>query len=218
MSATEQDAADAAAWYGARLGWPAAPGPGGPGSGGPGPGPGRPRLATGVRFDVLEVPAAAGDEVLGRLPGPAAGPVVRHGARMRLLVAPGAAEELPGLLDWLEWGGVALDLVALGRGGSMPVPALPGAARGPGEPFWVRPPLARRGGEGDGDRPVPLPALAGPPGCPGHPGPARAWGTGGGAPDLVRLVAALATACHRVRLFPPPGRRTARNRQAWAFS
>ena len=31
------------------------------------------------------------------------GPVALRGDRMRLLVAAGSAEELPGLLDWLEW-------------------------------------------------------------------------------------------------------------------
>ena len=62
-------------------------------------------LLTGLRFDVLELPADAGRAVLRRCG--AAGPPVAAamGHRMRLLVAAGSADELPGLLDWLEWGG-----------------------------------------------------------------------------------------------------------------
>ncbi len=78
-------------------------------------------LVTGLRFDVLELPAAAGRGVLRRV-GAATGPVALAGSRMRLLVAAGSAEELPGLLDWLEWGGIALDLAALGTGGRMTAP------------------------------------------------------------------------------------------------
>ena len=74
------------------------------------------RLLTGLRFDVLDCRprrvtrrcrAAAGTHRAG-----GAG----RGDRMRLLVAAGSAEELPGLLDWLEWGGVALDSDRPGRG------------------------------------------------------------------------------------------------------
>jgi len=95
--------------------------------------PGSPvRLVTGLRFDVLEVPAEAGFPALRHL-GPAS-PVALHGERMRLLVAAGSAEELPGLLDWLEWGGVALTLTAVGTGGRIIAPAPPGRAAGsPGE-------------------------------------------------------------------------------------
>jgi hypothetical protein len=48
------------------------------------------------------------------------------GDRMRLLVAPGSAEELPGLLEWLEWGTLRLDLTAMGAGGAMEAPWPPG--------------------------------------------------------------------------------------------
>jgi hypothetical protein len=65
-------------------------------------------------YDVLDVPAEAGFAVLDRFPSAdSTGPVALRGRRMQFLVAPGGAEELPGLLDWLEWSGVPLDLVPL---------------------------------------------------------------------------------------------------------
>ncbi|MYZ09359.1 hypothetical protein GT028_18565, partial [Streptomyces sp. SID2999] len=78
------------------------------------------RLVTGVRFDVLDVPAEAGAAALRHLAPES--PVALVGGRMRLLVAAGGAEELPGLLDWLEWGALALDLRALGAGGLTEAP------------------------------------------------------------------------------------------------
>ncbi|MFD6586916.1 SCO3374 family protein [Streptomyces anulatus] len=139
------------------------------------------RLLTGALFDVLELPAEAGHAVLRR--GVRTGPVLLSGTRMGLLVAAGGADELPGLLDWLEWGPVALDLAAVGAGGRVTAPALPGApGDSPGAAVWLRPPEPRRAPEPG------LPALAG-------------FGSSGGdAPDLVRLVDAAATECHRVRL------------------
>lgn len=100
---------------------------------------------TGVRFDVLELPADAGAAVLRGPCGGATGPVALMGRRMRFLVAPGSADELEGLLDWLEWGGVALDLAALGAGGRITAPTPPGHLVGPGEnprgaAVWLRPP------------------------------------------------------------------------------
>ncbi|WP_451696346.1 SCO3374 family protein [Streptomyces swartbergensis] len=87
--------------------------------------PGDPlRLAVGVRYDVLDVPAEAGQAALRHL-GPHS-PVAVLGDRMRLLVAPGSAEELPGLLEWLEWGTLRLDLTAIGAGGAMEAPWPPG--------------------------------------------------------------------------------------------
>ena len=55
--------------------------------------------------------------------------------RMRLLVAAGSAEELPGLLDWLEWGGIDLTICAAierAAGGSPPCrpPGRSGSAGG----------------------------------------------------------------------------------------
>ncbi|MBO7939622.1 SCO3374 family protein [Streptomyces antibioticus] len=173
--------------------------------------PGHPvRLLTGERFDVLDVPAAAGHAALRRLTAataataaattaPAGFPVSLHGrpasphghtadgVRMRLLVAAGAAEELPGILQWLEWGALPLDLTAIGAGGFMEAPPPPAFRRPPragplqGAAEWVRPPVA--GCEVESS----LPTMS-------------ALGAPGGAPDLVRLVNTLATECHRVRL------------------
>ncbi|WP_405916468.1 SCO3374 family protein [Streptomyces sp. NBC_00728] len=176
-------------WYENELGWAAVPGS-------------PVRLVTGLRFDVLEVPAEAGFAALRHL-GPAS-PVALHGERMRLLVAAGSAEELPGLLDWLEWGALALDLTAIGAGGSIeappppdpgvapglgaPVPSGPETRRGPrGAAHWLRPPEPGREVE------PALPTLS-------ALGGGAAGGGVGGAPDLVRLVQTMATQCHRVRL------------------
>lgn len=158
---------DCAQWYARELGWATA-------------GTSPLRLLTGLRFDVLELPAAAGRAALRRIGR--TGPVATTGRRMWLLVAAGSADELPGLLDWLEWGGIALDLSALGPGGHIAAPAPPGggAAGSPGAAFWLRPPGSHQE--------VSLPALGG------------LGSRGGDAPDLVRLVDAAATECHRARL------------------
>ncbi|GKQ37262.1 SCO3374 family protein [Streptomyces sp. A012304] len=156
-------------WYENELGWATVPG--------------EPvRLSTGLRFDVLDVPAEAGHAALRRLaPG---SPVAARGDRMRLLVAAGSAEELPGILRWLEWGALPLDLTAIGAGGAVEAPSLPGRevpGSVQGAAVWVRPPVA--GCEVEASLPT-----------------VSALGGGGGAPDLVRLVDTLATHCHRVRL------------------
>uniref|UniRef100_UPI003571139C SCO3374 family protein n=1 Tax=Streptomyces phaeofaciens TaxID=68254 RepID=UPI003571139C len=112
-------------------------------------------------------------------------PVAVHGDRMWLLVAAGGAEELPGILQWLEWGSLPLDLTAIGAGGLVEAPAPPGRRRtGPlqGAAVWLRPPVAACEVEAS------LPTMS-------------AWRGVGGAPDLVRLVNTLATECHRVRLW-----------------
>ena len=175
-------------WYENELGWATVPG--------------EPvRLVTGVRFDVLDVPAEAGRAALRHL-APAS-PVALCAGRMRLLVAAGSAEELPGLLDWLEWGTLTLDLTATGAGGHIEAPLPPewvpdARDRGPAGALGFRPlPLGRTGAEGaavwlrppEPGRAVErvLPTLS-------------AVGGGGGAPDLVRLVDTMATQCHRVRL------------------
>lgn len=166
--APEEDAY--ASWYQRVPGWTLVDGP-------------PAQLVTGTRFDVLELPSDAGTALLRRRIR--TGPVAVSGRRMRFLVAAGSAEELDGLLDWLEWGGVALDLTALGAGGRITAPAPPVSALGesPREAaVWLRPP--ERGCEAF------LPAL---------PGPGQGTGPAHG-PDLVRLVAAAATECHRARL------------------
>ncbi|MFD5426690.1 SCO3374 family protein [Streptomyces sp. NPDC127084] len=151
-----------ARWYEKELGWATADGP-------------PVQLLTGLRFDVLELPADAGLVLLRRYAR--TGPVALAGRRMRLLVAAGSADELPGLLDWLEWGGIGLELTAMGAGERISAPQ--GAAG------WLRPP------EPGCEVEPSLPALA-PVG--------RATGSGG-VPDLVRLVDTAATACHRARLL-----------------
>ena len=153
-------------WYENDLGWPTVPAaeagatPGSPacadaGAGGP------LRLLVGPRFDVLDVPAAAGVHALRHL-APCS-PVALEGPRMRLLVAPGSARELPGLLDWLEWGSLDLDLTALGEGAVMtaPEPVRGVGARWPARGAAVtapwtagEPPVTSAWAEGD----LPVPA------------------------------------------------------------
>ncbi|MFJ4850858.1 SCO3374 family protein [Streptomyces sp. NPDC088733] len=152
-------------------------------------------------MDALDVPAAAGYEVLDRFPAPRTGPVALEGPRMRFYVAAGGAAELPGLLDWLEWTGVPLDLVPLQEDEAGEAPARPGAAAAPrndGAPVWLRPP-ARGGHSHTGAPHLPAMTVAG---CPADGGPV----------GLVALVSALANACHRVRL------RTGRTGQPCSFS
>ncbi|MDX2544780.1 SCO3374 family protein [Streptomyces sp. WI04-05B] len=189
-------------WYENELGWTTVPGSGGAGI--------PLLLAVGACFDVLDVPAEAGFAALrhrGQLRAPVS-PVALRAERMLLLVAPGSADELPGLLDWLEWGGLTPELKAIGAGGRIEAPrppglpaqpglptplgppALPGLAdpghsQGPAKPqgaaVWLRPPETGCGSA------IPLPTMS-------------ALGGVGGAPDLVRLVDTLATQCHRIRL------------------
>ncbi|MFL6000165.1 MAG: SCO3374 family protein [Streptomyces sp.] len=101
-------------WYENELGWPTVPASTAESS---------LRLRLGLRFDVLDVPAEAGRAALRHLAGTS--PVAMRGDRMELLVAAGSTEELPGLLDWLEWGTLALDLRAIGTGGVMRAPRPP---------------------------------------------------------------------------------------------
>ncbi|TPQ20818.1 SCO3374 family protein [Streptomyces sporangiiformans] len=160
-------------WYENELGWSTVPGP-------------PVELLTGLRFDVLDVPAEAGYAALRHL-GPGS-PVAVRADRMRLLVAAGSADELPGLLDWLEWGCLSLDLRAIGAGGRIEAPLPPRGARNPavdssqGAAVWLRPPGT------DCEVEPALPTLS------------ALGGGGGGAPDLVRLVNTMATQCHRIRL------------------
>lgn len=173
-----------AGWYERELGWATARGGAGV------------ELRTGVRFDVLDVPVPAGIAVLRRFPR--TGPAAVCGERALLLVAAGSAEELPGLLDWLDWGGVELDLAVRGADGRMPAPAVPGeavnAAAPSGTAVWLRPP-------GPGRVEPTLPSMA-----------VTGCGPQGGVVGLVRLVGTVATACHRTRVLP------ARTNQPCAFS
>ncbi|WP_235096069.1 SCO3374 family protein [Streptomyces sp. A1-5] len=173
-------------WYEEELGWPST-------------GTDPVELLTGLRFDVLEMPADAGRAVLQRMPrtGPVAllrpGPGEKSAAdrpKLLLLIAAGGAEELPEILEWLEWGTLAADLTARGAGGRMPAPAPPSEGRAPDDcgareaAGWVRPP--RPGYEVENSLPI--------------TGIGAGIGDVGGAPDLVRLVSAAATECHRARL------------------
>ncbi|MBZ4318292.1 SCO3374 family protein [Streptomyces huiliensis] len=188
-------------WYEHELGWPTTGGaPLGPLG-----------LPTGVRFDALGLPADAGVAVLARVrpTGPVA--LDRRTGTLWFLTAVGSADELPGLLRWLEWDGVALDLTALGSGGRIPAPAPVGVrshgreagprtrSSDPREAVWLRPP--RPGSEVEPTLPV--------------------TGLGGGrlAPDYVRLVSAAATECHRARLLRAGrSRRGPTGNQPLAFS
>lgn len=193
-------------WYENELGWPVVPGA-----------PGAPlRLRVGERFDVLDVPAAAGRAALRHLTPHS--PVAVRGDRMRLLIAADSAEEVPAALDWLEWGTLPLGLTVLGEGALMeaPLPAEWGpvtavrhavdtgpraAVRRPG-PSGVCAVRPLSGGrscavqgaavwlrppEPGGEVEASLPTLS-------------AMGGGGGAPDLVRVLDTVATHCHRLRL------------------
>ncbi|MFD8307991.1 SCO3374 family protein [Streptomyces sp. NPDC059690] len=178
-------------WYENELEWPTVPGrPGGP-----------LRLFVGERFDVLDVPAEAGRAGLRHL-APCS-PVALQGERMRLLVAPGSAEELPGLLDWLEWSGLVPDLRAIGEGGAMDAPSPPDLGDTlQGAAVWLRPPEPGRAVEPS------LPMLS-------------AAGAVGGAPDLVRLVDTAAAHCHRLwlrRACAQPSAVASASDQALAFS
>lgn len=175
-----------AQWYETELGWATAAGP-------------PAQLLTGFRFDVLELPAVAGFALLRRVPQ--TGPVALTGSRMQLLVAAGSADEMPGLLDWLEWGPVAIDLTAVGAHGRISAPAPPGSgdpAAGGSRPDGScsgNPRSAGRRGAADWLRP-PEPGREVEPALPAFSG----VGQLGGAPDLVRLVDEAATECHRARL------------------
>ncbi|GAO06807.1 SCO3374 family protein [Streptomyces lydicamycinicus] len=174
-------------WYEEELGWPTT-------------GTEPVELLTGRRFDVLEMPAGAGSAVLRRLPhtGPVA--LVRAGCdgnhagdrpKLLMLIAAGGAEELPGILEWLEWGALVPDLTVRGTGDRMPAPAFP-TGTAPSYGFgsreaarWVRPP--RPGYEAENSLPT--------------TGFGAGNGDDRGVPDLVRLVSAAATECHRARLM-----------------
>jgi len=96
-------------------------------------------LPTGADFDVVEVPEEAGRGALRTLIGydqaaVAPGPVALTGAdRCSFFVAPGARDDLPELLDWLDWGGIDLGLQAYGAGDWIPAP---------GRDRWLHDPLA----------------------------------------------------------------------------
>lgn len=115
-------------WYAERRGWPLER-----------DAQGRLWLPVGAQFDVVEVPEQAGRRALRRLIGYgqaalAPGPVALAAAdRCCFFVAPGARDDLPELLDWLDWGGIDLGLRAHGAGDRIRVPA---------RDRWLHDPLA----------------------------------------------------------------------------
>ncbi|MGA4539856.1 SCO3374 family protein [Uniformispora flossi] len=151
------------------------------------------RLAAGVHFDVLDVPGRAGTRALRRAEqfGMPVGPVAATaGGRMQFFVAPGVAESLPELLDWLDWAGLDLDLRAFGAGDSVPAPSpwpatwLAPWPRAWEASRWLRAPAASRLRCAAGSTPEPLMAVD-----------VR-------FPDVTRLLSGLAHACQQVRLLP----------------
>lgn len=153
--------------------------------------------------DVVSVPEAAGREALARLlgygqPAVAPGPVaLSRGGRVLFYVADGGAEDLPELLEWLDWGGVRLDLTAVGAGDLTDPPVR-----------WLHPatvPLQRPGGSAT---PAGSGADAGAAAnLNGAEVPALESGTRRSAyptpglpepPELIALLATLAAACHRL--------------------
>lgn len=151
------------------------------------------RLATGVRFDVLDVPGAAGARVLRRAErlGLPLGPVAATASgRVRFFVAPGVAEDLPAMLDWLDWSGIDLDLRAYGAGASVSAPSpWPATWLAP----WPRPWESSRW-------------LRAPAGsrlrCAGDAGPESLLRCDVRFADVTRLLSGLADACQQVRLLP----------------
>ncbi|MFJ8636136.1 SCO3374 family protein [Streptomyces sp. NPDC093568] len=193
-------------WYENELGWPVVPATATT----------PPSLRVGHRFDVLDVPVEAGRGALRHLRPHS--PVALQGERMLLLLAAGSAQEVPGVLLWLEWGSLPLDLRTLTEGDLMAAPTPPDH----GPVMDVRPPAAdgargavrRPGRSGPGEvGPLPLGrsgAVQGaavwlrPPESGGEVEASlptlSALGGGGGAPDLVRVLDTVASRCHRLRL------------------
>lgn len=98
-------------------------------------------LPVGRSFDVLDVAEAAGRRALVRMErmGLPLGPVaVTPQGRAQFFVAPGAADELPGLLYRMGWDDAGLDLRALGPGSHITAP--PSDRGGLGPVRWLRPP------------------------------------------------------------------------------
>jgi hypothetical protein len=148
--------------------------------------------------DVVSVPEAAGREALARLlgygqPAVAPGPVALSAAgRVLFYVAAGGAEDLPELLEWLDWGGVLLDLTAV-----------PAAELADPPVRWLHPatvPMQRPGPGPDLPAPADAEDADGPDAA--VPGLSRrdAYPTPGlpEPPELIALLATLAAACHRL--------------------
>jgi len=93
-------------------------------------------LPCGTAFDVVSMDALFGRRVVSRLwtDGPGTGPVAAQGGRVLLFATPGAAQRLPALLGWEEWGGAAPPLLCYGWGDTVTVPPLYPLDPGPADP------------------------------------------------------------------------------------
>ncbi|WP_435243650.1 bifunctional DNA primase/polymerase [Streptomyces cucumeris] len=112
-------------------------------------------LPCGTAFDVVSMDALFGRRVVSRLwtDGPGTGPVAAQGGRVMLFATPGAAQRLPALLGWEEWGAAAPPLLCYGWGDAVTVPPLfppdPPATESPGDtaaapsPRWLVAPDVR---------------------------------------------------------------------------
>lgn len=91
-------------------------------------------LPCGTAFDVVNLPALFGRRVLEQLwsAGPGSGPTAECRGRILLLVAPGAAQRLPSLLSWEEWGRPVPSLLCHGEGDSVALPRPTPTAPPPG--------------------------------------------------------------------------------------
>ncbi|MEU6402169.1 bifunctional DNA primase/polymerase [Streptomyces sp. NPDC046985] len=143
-------------------------------------------LPCGTAFDVVSAPVVFGRGMLDRLreEGPGSGPVAGHRGRMLLFAAPGAAQRLPSLLEWEEWG--ARDRRSgAGRAGGVP----PLLCHGAGDAVTVPAPVGGPGAERSGSR-----WLVAPDGR--HP-----WLPG---PEILLWAAVRAArAALRIPIFPP---------------
>jgi hypothetical protein len=93
-------------------------------------------LPCGTAFDVVSMDPLFGRRVVSRLwtDGPGTGPVAAQSGRVLLFATPGAAQRLPALLGWEEWGGAAPPLLCYGWGDTVTVPPLYPRDPGPAEP------------------------------------------------------------------------------------
>ncbi|MFH8572723.1 bifunctional DNA primase/polymerase [Streptomyces sp. NPDC017993] len=100
-------------------------------------------LPCGTAFDVINAPALFGRRMVNHLwsTGPGSGPVAAHRGRILLFAAPGTAQRLPALLDWM-----GAPSARSGGEGRVAVPAL--LCHGTGDAVTVPPLHPRPAAEG----------------------------------------------------------------------